>query len=323
MLMDTKMLIRAVGQRFTIPESTGPETLKNAMRVFLDGETGTFGAYVSTSNALVYRSLSTVDGYTQDVICIRLVQGGQVHYLGNSSRLSVEGTNISFGKRSRNWRETPSQALMQTIGVPMLPFRAFIEAGLKVTSTVIVDQSGPEKVKRVTGQDRNKKPKLEDVHFTGASLFQIGTKLFLFDIDREEIKHGIFNPFIVEIPKEVSTIEKAYDALIPIEVRTAMVEGKTVLRQGEHFFIKVAEQDTFTPDKEKSEFTEKVEQVRARLSAQGNRDHVCTMFNKASGLVSGEVEHMGREHKNLELKGWFKPVPNTAVRSFTISGDID
>ena len=45
-------------------------------------------------------------------------------------------------------------------------------------------------------------------------------------------------------------------------------------------------------------------------------------YNK-SHLVSGYVEHSGREHAKLVLKGWFKAIPNTSTRSFTITGDVD
>lgn len=40
-------------------------------------------------------------------------------------------------------------------------------------------------------------------------------------------------------------------------------------------------------------------------------------------FVSGKVEHSGREHEPIMLKGWYKPIPNTAVNSFTIEGNID
>jgi len=206
----------------------------------------------------------------------------------------------------------------------MLPFSAFIQAGLKVTNTRILDQGGAETVKRQTGQNRDKSLKFQDVHFTGASLFQNGTAQFLFDIDRLEIEHGVFNPFIVELPRQVSTIAEAYDSLIPLEVRTAQAEGKTVLRQGEHFFIKVAEASAYKADKSPRDSDWNDGYIEGRMSAQGNRDHVATRFNAKSGLVSGFVKHQGREHIDTDLtSGWFKPVPNTAVKAFTISGDID
>jgi hypothetical protein len=40
-------------------------------------------------------------------------------------------------------------------------------------------------------------------------------------------------------------------------------------------------------------------------------------------LVSGTVSHTGREHKDLELVGWWEAVPNTAVGAWQVSGEID
>lgn len=319
--------------KFSIPRDskehgTLSADFRKALTVFLKGEVGKFGNYIATANALVYRTISVVDDFTQDVLCIRLIQDGVTFYLGNSSRMQVEGTNVAFGRRTRVWRESQSQRIMQRMGVPMLPFQAFNEAGLKVTATRIIDQSGAETVKRHVRTDKKGNKTFQDVHFTGASLFQNGTSQFLFDIDRLEIEHGVFNPFIVELPKKVSTIAEAYDSLIPLAVRTAIAEGKEVKRQGEHFFIKVADADAFKADKaprrDWDEQDAETRFVEGRMSAQGNRDHVATRFNAKTGYVSGFVKHQGREHLDTDLtSGWWKPVPNTAVKAFTITGDID
>lgn len=306
-----------MNKKFKVPKDTSTN-LSEALSAFLKGETLKSGNYVATQNALVYRSISVVDGYNQEVICLRLIQDDKVHYLGNSSRLEFVGTRVAFGKRTKNWNTSEPQRVLTAMGIPMLPFDAFTQASLKVTNTIIIDQSGEETVKRQTGVNRDKSKRFEDVHFTGASLFQNGNSFFLFDIDRVEIEHGIFNPFIVELPRPVNTIKEAYDSLMPLEVRTAMAEGKKVLRQGEHFFIKVAEASKYEADNEDGRYK------TARLSAQGNRDHEASRFNEKSGLVSGLVKHWGREHLDLDLRrGWFKPVPNTAVKAFTITGDID
>jgi hypothetical protein len=39
--------------------------------------------------------------------------------------------------------------------------------------------------------------------------------------------------------------------------------------------------------------------------------------------VNGNVRHTGREHEDLHLDKWHIAVPNTAIQSFTIVGDID
>lgn len=298
--------------------------LKASLLAFLDEKTGIFGNWFATQNALVYRQVSTVDGFNQDVCLLRLTQNNKTYLLGNSSRLKIVDTQVSFGKRSRNWNATEVQLLLTKLGVAMLPFDSFTQAGLKVTETKILDQSGSETVKREVKRDKKDNPIFEDVHFTGASLFQNGRKTFLFDIDREEIKHGIFNPFIVELPKNQLTIKAAYDSLVPSDVIEAQARNVKVIRQGEYFFIKAKAKDEVTPDKNTNLWRNSRPYQSALLQAQGNRAHECTMFNAKSGLVSGEVVHQGREHKNLDISdAWYKPVPNTAVRSFTLTGDVD
>lgn len=318
--------LKLVKPMFDVPKDVSQD-LKAALTAFLKGQTLKVGNYVATQNALVYRSVSVIDQFKQDVLCIRLIQDGKTFYLGNSSRLLVCGTNVAFGKRTRNWGETEPQRVLTKIGVPMLPFSAFIQAGLRVTQTRILDQGQAETVKREVRKDPRGNAIFQDVHYTGASLFQNGTSYFLFDIDRVEIEHGIFNPFIVELPRPVKTILEAYDSLIPLAVRTAQAEGKEVLRQGEHFFIKVAESSQYKADKGNPNLTDGTNEASfktARLSAQGNRDHEASRFNEKSGLVSGFVKHFGREHRDLDLTlGWYRPIPNTAVKAFTVTGDID
>jgi len=313
---------------YKVPRNASKD-LKEAMTAFFSGHVLKSGNYVATENALVYRSISVVDNFKQDVLCLRLIQDGQTHYLGNSSTMSVSGTSIAFGKRTRSWGASEPQRVMESMGVPMLPFNAFTQAGLKVTQTRIIDQGGSETVRRKTKEDRKGNAIFENVHFTGASLFRngdefLGYTYFLFDIDRVEIEHGIFNPFIVQLPRAVNSIAEAYDSLIPLAVRTAKAEGKTVLRQGEHFFIKVADANAYKADRGARSDTWNDGFKQGRLSAQGNRDHIASRYNEKSGLVSGFVEHQGREHLDLDLTaGWWKPIPNTAVKAFTISGDID
>ena len=46
--------------------------------------------------------------------------------------------------------------------------------------------------------------------------------------------------------------------------------------------------------------------------------------NEGVSLVKGKVEHTGREHEDLNLRSvWHIAIPNTAIKSFTISGNID
>ena len=61
------------------------------------------------------------------------------------------------------------------------------------------------------------------------------------------------------------------------------------------------------------------------LRAGRNRPNTASKGFELDGItyVSGELTHRGREHHPIQLEGWYKPVPNTAIGSFQISGDID
>lgn len=39
--------------------------------------------------------------------------------------------------------------------------------------------------------------------------------------------------------------------------------------------------------------------------------------------VKGTISHTGREHEPISLKTWHYAIPNTAIKSFTITGNID
>lgn len=201
---------------------------------------------------------------------------------------------------------------------------------------------------------------LEERHFTGASLFTLKDKdgktvTYLFDVDRREIENKIFNPFLSVIPKNVNTIKDAYDVLRPKEVIEAEKKGLEVKRQGEWFFIptkikpaKLSQKEkelllTVTNDwqfrelegvlgkkyiKKRIEMAVKVRNKVPRkleLRAGQNRPNTAKLgFTvKDKNYVSGEVTHSGREHAPLKLDGYHLAIPNTAVKSFTITGNID
>lgn len=241
------------------------------------------------------------------------------------------------------------------------------------------------------------KRQLAKRHFVGAMLLKVNKKYFLFDIDRNEIKHYRFNPFLVELPKPCKTIEQAYDMLKPLEVKQAEKKGVKVLRQGEWFFIptkkKIREKQKplpkvikkgidNKPDKEEFDLTyygvhsnrlvdnytikELCRKIKLKyrnhlkqriadynkeiskylkfvkqkedfensfnffdyggeLKAGDNRPNSVDKLFIENGIhyAKGRVEHTGREHEPITLKSWYKAIPNTAIKSFTITGNID
>lgn len=65
--------------------------------------------------------------------------------------------------------------------------------------------------------------------------------------------------------------------------------------------------------------------MRGTLKAGDNRpNNVDKLFTlRKQTYVKGKVRHSGREHEDMILKKWYKPIPNTAIKSFTLQGEID
>ena len=263
--------------------------------------------------------------------------------LANTSILPDIGARVNWGHRRSNRFVTPIQRLvLDRQDFQAIPFTLFEEMELDLRKFEQIDKAPPETVTvLIQGKysfEKNEYEKVEEQrHFTGASLFRVEDSYFLFDIDRREVEHKIFNPFVAKLPKAALTIKEAYELLKPQEVKDAEVKGIEVLRQGEWFFIKTEAPETREPTKE--DFFELL-RVGARnfnglqkgiagpveLRAGRSRPNNCSVAVQKDGVTycSGTVTHSGREHAPLELgSNWYKPVANTSIGNFTISGDID
>ncbi len=172
---------------------------------------------------------------------------GRVIYNANVLMIA---TRKAGGVAIHDHERADCQILLNDLGAKPLPFTLFAESGMRsdvaAINLKVVAQGAPEMVYRKTGrQQYNKKKKLyEDVidreHFVGASIYKIGDQYFLFDYDRkEQVENKIFNPFIVELPEPSDNFDKAYESLMPEEIKKAKKAGKIVERQGEFFFVKI------------------------------------------------------------------------------------
>jgi hypothetical protein len=279
-----------------------------------------------------YKATSKVISYKDKTIAIRVADKIVV----NTEAMTATGIEKSFlGGQSVVQRE------LRKVGVS-IPFNVLVAADLELTDTEIVDQ-GPEETIPVGDTNR---------HFTGAMLLRNKGRLFLMDLDREEIKHGIWNPFFVEVLSG-TTIQEAYESMKPVEIKEAEQKGDKVIRQGEFFFIETphtieADRAIYQPRNEVE--AAKLQEntiVRSQLSHGKGRPNNCLMvFNGPhKGLVCGVVTHTGREHRPVNLgmtnqrgpigtSPWdnygdkrtynlWRCVPNTTVGNFTIQGDID
>ena len=186
-------------------------------------------------------------------IAYRLADGS---ILFNSNQL-VYAVKYSYGHKlnDRGTGQTDQQIQLEAAGCIPIPFMIFDQIpGADIRDFSFVVKPKPETIieKVLDGYGRYDTDKKETVydyrdrsrHFSGACVFKILEDYFLFDIDRKEIRENkIFNPFISKLPVPVETIEQAYQALMPDEVRKAISEGIPVKRQGEYFFIFYSEEN--------------------------------------------------------------------------------
>lgn len=235
--------------------------------------------------------------------------------IGNSSGLGMQRRKDLNDDSSA--RPLEAQRFL-SLCVPMLPFGVFDQMGLGLDTLEIVDQGKEETFYLKTSETKANPSGAR--HFTGASLFSIGGKSFLFDIDRGDMELGVFNPFLSRLPHPCKTIGEAYRSLKPGEVAAAELAGKKVIRQGEWFFLPV-------DGVAKASNVVRDDLGRAKegiLQSKGNRPHFTSLMT-ADGLVGGRVRHGGFEHPPMDLPEgkWFKPVPNTAVESWSLEGRVD
>lgn len=347
-------------KQYSLPEIESP-MLKSVLTTYLNTESSMarFQNYFVDGNTLYFRTTDNslhIPKLIEHVIATKISHKGMQLIVGNSSVLPYLERK---GQRLNN-KQTEVQRILSAL-IPMLPFSVFEQAKLDVQKLVIVEQAKDETVQLSTRNPKYKEKfnsdtgEMEPVndepetllvprHFTGASLFRIGSEFYLFDVDRREIEHGIFNPFLVNLPKAAKTIAEAYNSLKPQAVKDAEKKGLEVLRQGEFFFIPVDAKTNAGIEALLSAGVHRGELDSLTLSAGPNRPNYAHGIEVKDGarlkrsdlewnahrsvkadavFVIGEVTHSGREHAPLELNGWYTAHANTAMKSFTITGDVD
>lgn len=172
----------------------------------------------------------------------------------NANELDTTGYGTIYRKSNREG-EIKIQSILQHYGAVPLPFTLFKESKLDVRDFSWICKPTPETVtvireKEVYDRETNRRTTVNekiDRHFVGAAIFKIENEIFFFDVDRQELEHGIFNAFITKIPKVARTIKGAYELLMPDVVKSAITEGIDVKRQGEFFFVKISDISILTP----------------------------------------------------------------------------
>jgi len=185
-----------------------------------------------------------------EVVAYKLLDGS---VLSNANQLKYVGRRFAWGSERHRWGNTQEQEQrwLESAGAVPLPFTLFNEVPeMDVRDFEWILKPTAERIKEVIPPAyKGDQPRERIRHFSGACLFAIGKDTYLFDIDRQEIqKHGIFNAFLTKLPKKVSTVEEAYDILMPDAVKDATAKGIDVQRQGEFFFIKHSDECPIKPD---------------------------------------------------------------------------
>ena len=253
--------------------------------------------------------------------------------------MNSEVLQVSHFERNFMGNQSLIQANIRKVAKYSIPFNVLAAANLKLSETRVLEQ-GPEsthQVKLYWGAYQT-----QERHFTGALLLENSGRKFLMDIDREEIKHQIFNAFFVEVDRSVKTIAEAYESMKPEVVKQAEAKGLHVKRQGEWFFIPTDKTLTVLNQQIKSWENQGETEVLVRSQISHGKGRPNTLykpkgFGALDQFVCGMVEHTGREHRPLDLgsevdqKSENKPttfklwqvVGNTTVGNFTITGDVD
>lgn len=101
-----------------------------------------------------------------------------------------------------------------------MPIYVFRAAKLDITRAKVIDKE-PARIVRVllyvfpsVLEGRSGTRVYDRRHFCGACVIEVQGEFHLFDIDRGDIKRGVFNPFLVRLPRAVRTVEEAYLSLV-------------------------------------------------------------------------------------------------------------
>lgn len=214
----------------------------------------------------------------------------------------------------------------------IIPFSALQSAGINFKKVEVIDQEDEknwtEKRKRYNYNTGEYETVEVNIHLMGSSLFKYnkhGKDIYYLSGLDETGKNPHSSFFLVELDGQANTVEGAYDMLKPDEVIMAEDIGKTVLRQGEWFFVPVTDKDRIKYlNKTAKENVEKNELLKNRDKDREYR-HKVTNYLEVNGSVyaKGTCRHTDGEHKMLKLNGWHKVFENVQVQSFTSIGRID
>ena len=128
--------------------------------------------------------------------------------------------------------------------------------------------------------------------------------------------------FACALPEPANSVEEAFDILKPKLVISAELKGREVLRQGEWFFIKVADDPREIGLRDR-DFRVKA-LPRLRIGNQSQSAHRCRIaFKDGKVYCTGVVRHENKEHTPLKLDGIYIPARNLEVVSASGGRAVD
>ena len=164
-------------------------------------------------------------------------------------------------------------------------------------------------------------------HVLGGCLFKLGEdRKFLSSMDESGTGRGLF--FLTELAdNNVTTIEEAYESLKPEEVKKAEKQGKEIRRQGEHFFIKIEDEDFEIGEVEKRYL------IKNKDDSREDRHFATEGFERdGRQFVRGVIRHSRGEHSMLKLyeegvkardRKWYEQFENIQINSWSAGGSVD
>lgn len=209
---------------------------------------------LKTAHTLLFHSEVKNSRWSGDANAIKVPKNAEnvVGIRPIDSKVGIfNASRILYGHNS-NPQKRP-QAAAEAAGAVPIPFETVVSEkdgiGLDLAKLQIVDWTNTERLiippvarkRRWSGSFY-----IVDRHFAGAIVVRIDDQYFLFDTDRQELKHFGFNPFFTQLSAPVNSVAEAYQLLLPDEVKMAMLEGRNVQRQGEFFFIPLADTESWT-----------------------------------------------------------------------------
>ncbi len=154
-------------------------------------------------------------------------------------------------------------------------------------------------------------------HILGAVILEHKGRCYLSSIDEAEgWRRRAY--FLCQLPREVTSVEDAFDSLIPEKVRSAKAGGLEVKRQGDIFLVASPLQ------------TRQIQAATERNVQVFNTTHVATeaRANNGTVYVRGTLRHQpeGRrpQHAMLRLgNSWWIAIKNLALASWNAAGFVD